>query len=150
MSTSIKTTTFKFTDCGKLYPEMSQEKVYVRGPEDIYSNFLFLFKQQIRERFITFSLNAANRVIGVDVITEGLLNSSLAHAREVYRSAIVSSAASIIVAHNHPSGNSEPSQEDLSMTKQLKDAGEIIGIPLNDHVIFTDDCYTSFAERGLI
>ena len=95
-------------------------------------------------------LSSANKVIGFEVITEGLLNSSLCHPREVFRGAIVATAASIILVHNHPSGNLEPSQEDIAITKQLIDAGRICGIPVHDHLIIADSTYTSMAERGLM
>lgn len=150
MKPYIRTISWKFRDCSTDYPEFPQQKIYIRNPEDIYRSFLFLFKQQVRERFVVFWLNSANRVTGFEVVTEGLLNSSLTHPREVFRGAIVSTSASIIIAHNHPSGNLEPSREDLSITKQIVDAGRLLGIPVHDHIIFTDDSYTSFAEKGLI
>ena len=83
-------------------------------------------------------------------MSEGLLNSSLTHPREVFRGAIVATAAAIIIAHNHPSESTEPSQEDISITKQIMEAGKIIGIPVHDHIIFAGDTYTSLAERGLL
>jgi len=89
-------------------------------------------------------------MIGFEIITEGILNSSLVHPREIFRGAIVATCASIIIAHNHPSGNPEPSSEDIQITKQVTEAGKIIGIPLHDHIIFTEEAFTSFAERGLI
>ena len=112
--------------------------------------FNFLFKDQVKERFIVFWLNSANRVTGFEIITEGILNSSLVHPREVFRGAIVATCASIIIAHNHPSGNPEPSTEDLQITKQIVETGKIIGIPVHDHIIFADNTYTSFAERALL
>ena len=150
MPSTIRTISWRFSDIALVYPELQQQKIYIRSPQDVYNNFLFLFKQQVKERFIAFWLNSANRVIGFEVITEGLLNSSLVHPREVFRGAIVATCASIIIAHNHPSGNTEPSAEDLSITKQIAEAGKIVGIPVHDHIIFTDDSYTSFAERSLI
>lgn len=150
MKTYIQSVTWKFSDCKATYPELPQQKIYIRTPEDIYRNFQFLFKDQVKERFLVFWLNSANRVTGFEVVTEGLLNSSLVHPREVFRGSIVASCASVIIAHNHPSGNPEPSREDLSITKQIAEAGKIIGIPVHDHIIFTDESYTSFAERGLI
>ena len=97
-----------------------------------------------------FWLNSAHKVLGFEIITEGILNSSLAHPREVFRGAIVATCAAIILAHNHPSGNSEPSTEDITITKQIVEAGKIIGIPVHDHIIFAGTRYISFAERGLI
>lgn len=92
-------------------------------------------------------LNSANRVVGFEVVSEGTLNSSLVHPREVFRGAIVETAASIIISHNHPSGNPQPSTEDLGITRQLQEASKVIGIPLHDHIIFTDETYYSFAEH---
>jgi len=109
-----------------------------------------LFDGEVRERFVVFWLNSANVVQGFEVISEGTLNSSVVAPREVFRSAIVSSCANIIVAHNHPSGNNEPSQEDIRLTKKLVDAGKIIDIQVFDHIIFAEDTYTSFVERRLI
>ena len=104
----------------------------------------------MKERFVVFWLSSANVVTGFEVISEGLLNSSLVHAREVYRGAIVSTCANIILAHNHPSGNPEPSQEDISITKKLVEAGKIIDISVFDHIIFSEDKYLSFVNRSLI
>ena len=104
----------------------------------------------MKERFAVFWLSSANVVTGFEVISEGLLNSSLVHPREVFRGAIVSTCANIILAHNHPSGNPEPSTEDISITKKLVEAGKIIEIAVFDHLIFADDAFTSFVSRGLI
>jgi len=87
-------------------------------------------------------------VIEKRTITVGLLNHSLVHPREVFADAITDRAAAIICVHNHPSGSLEPSQQDLAITKQLKDAGEILGIRLLDHVIVSRTGYISLRERG--
>lgn len=151
MKNTIQTITWKFRDAPSAYPELPIEsKVYVRSPADVYRHFRSLFENQVRERFVVLWLNSANRVMGFEIVTEGTLNSSLVHPREVFRGAIVATSASIIVAHNHPSGNPEPSQEDVSVTKQLTSAGKILGIPLHDHIIFANDTYTSLAERGIL
>lgn len=150
MSNSIKTISWKFSDCSKFYPELPQEKIYIHCPEDIYRTFLFLFKQQVKERFVVVWLNSCNKVSGFEIVTEGLLNSSLVHPREIFRGAIVTTCASIVIMHNRPSGNTEPSQEDIQITKQIVESGKIIAIPVQDHIIFGEDSYTSFAERGLI
>jgi DNA repair protein RadC len=97
-----------------------------------------------------FWLNSANKVVGYEVVSEDILNSSLTHPREVFRGAIVATAASVILAHNHPSDNIEPSQEDISITRQLVESGKILGIPVHDHIIFAGNSYTSLAERGLV
>jgi DNA repair protein RadC len=143
--------TWKFRETIELVPELDGKKrVIVQGPEDIIRNYASLFKDQVRERFIVFWLDSVNRILGFEVITEGILNASLAHPREVFRGAVVATAASIVLAHNHPSENSEPSQEDITITKQLVEAGKIIGIPVHDHIIVAGETYTSFAERRLI
>jgi DNA repair protein RadC len=87
-----------------------------------------LFDEQVKERFIVFWLNSANIVQGFEIISEGTLNSSVVHPREVFRGAIVATCANIIVAHNHPSGNSEASNEDIVLTKKLVEAGKIVDI----------------------
>lgn len=150
MRTQIQTVSWKFRECTSTYPELQQRKIYIKSPEDVFRYFQSLFKDQVKERFIVFWLNSANRVTGFEIVTEGLLNSSLVHPREVFRGAIVSTSASIIIAHNHPSGNPIPSNEDLTITKQIVEAGKIIGIPVHDHIIFAENTYTSFVEKGYI
>ena len=109
------------------------------------------------EWFITIALNRKNKPLGRFVITKGTANSSLVHPREVFRPAIIESASAIIVAHNHPSGDPEPSRADREITKSLGEAGRILGIDLLDHIIIgnkLDDPqhigYYSFQEAGLI
>lgn len=131
-------------------PEQFSRAQAVRAPEDIYSAFRFMFNGLLYERFVVFVMAANNKVITANTVTTGLLNASLTHPREVFRPAIICGAASIIVAHNHPSGNAEPSNEDIAVTRQIKEAGKILGIPLHDHIIFAGDSFTSMMERGLI
>jgi DNA repair protein RadC len=146
----IRTISWKFHDATILYPNLPKQNVIVRSPEDLFNNFHSLFNGHVKERFVIFFLSSSNSVNGFEIITEGTLNSSLVHPREVFRGAIVATCAAIILAHNHPSGNQEPSAEDVAITKQIIEAGKIIGIPVHDHIIFTDNNYTSFAERGLL
>jgi DNA repair protein RadC len=122
----------------------------IKSPGELFKDFNFLFKDLAVEQFVVFVMSSAKVVQCVDIISTGLLNASLVHPREVFRAAIVGCGASIIVAHNHPSGNLEPSQEDITITRQIVEAGKIINIPVEDHLIFTDTSYTSFAERGLL
>ena len=151
MKYAIRTVTWRFKESIELAREFTNiPSVVISSPADLFNKYQSLFKDQVHERFVVFWLNAGNKVLGFEIVTEGLLNSSLVHPREVFRGAIVATAASIIIAHNHPSGNPEPSQEDLSITKQIVESGKIIGIPVHDHVIFTDSSYTSLAERSLI
>ena len=147
----IRTVTWRFKESIELDQDLANKKsITIRSPSDVFENYQSLFKDQVRERFIVFWLNSANKVVGFEVVSEGLLNSSLTHPREVFRGAIVATAAAIIIAHNHPSESTEPSQEDISITKQIMEAGKIIGIPVHDHIIFAGDSYTSLAERGLL
>lgn len=93
-------------------------------------------------------LNTKNEIIKKEVIFKGSLNTSVAHPREIYKAAIKYSSARIIIAHNHPSGNPEPSEADFNFTKRMKEAGQIIGIELLDHFIIGDDSYISLKEYG--
>lgn len=110
-------------------------------------NYLTDFTQ---ENFLIASFDTRNRLIGVDHISKGTLTASLVHPREVFKSAIRRKAACIIVAHNHPSGDADPSDEDIKITKRLTEAGKIMGIELLDHLIITRNRYYSFKEKNLI
>lgn len=126
------------------------ERTVVRSPEDVLRLMLPRMRDLSQELFCVMVLDSKNGVRDVLEVSRGTLNASVVHPREVFKAAIDHRAASIIVVHNHPSGNPEPSREDLEITTQLADAGRIIGIPLHDHLIVAGDRYTSFAERGLL
>lgn len=134
----------------RLKETKSSEKIIISTPEDIVRNFSAKFRDLIQEEFWIFPLNANNKLLKPKQISKGILNSSLVHPRECFREAISQSAAAVIFLHNHPSGNPEPSAEDLAITRQLIEAGKIIGIAVHDHIILAGDKYTSFAERNLI
>ena len=102
-----------------------------------------------REMFVVAMLDTKNKVIGINTVSIGSLNSSIVHPREVLKPAILSNSAGIIISHNHPSGDPTPSREDLDITKRLVDACELIGIKLLDHIVIGDE-YLSFKEKGLI
>jgi DNA repair protein RadC len=126
------------------------DKPVIRSPEDAARLMIPVLREQTVEHFHVLILDAMNRLkVGVRV-TSGTLNASLVHPREVFKPAIDHRAASIIVVHNHPSGNPEPSREDIEITRQLVEAGKVVGIPLHDHIIVAGDRYTSLAERGLL
>jgi DNA repair protein RadC len=151
MKYCTRTITWRFAESREELPELfGKKEVVIRRPEDIASNYMGLFRDQVKERFIVFWLSASNKVMGFEIVTEGILNSSLVHPREVFRGAIVATCAAVIVAHNHPSGSTEPSPEDLNITRQIFESGRVIGIPVHDHIIFAGDSYTSFLERGLL
>lgn len=101
-----------------------------------------------REHFIGLYLNGAHELVAYSVLGTGLANSCPVHAREVYQPAILSGAVAVLVAHNHPSGTCTPSAEDRKVTRLLKEAGDIIGIKLLDHLVVSDSEHYSFAENG--
>jgi DNA repair protein RadC len=103
-----------------------------------------------KETFVVVLLNTANQILRESIVGEGSLNAVIIHPREVFRLAIAENAASIIVAHNHPSGNLEPSSEDIAITKQLVEAGRIVDIRVLDHLIIAGESFTSMAERHLM
>lgn len=118
-------------------------------PRDMYP-LLLHFADRKHEHFIVISLNGAHEVHAIREVSKGLINRTMVHSREVFADPITDRACAIIVAHNHPSGNLEPSQEDLDITQRLRQSGEILGIPVLDHLIFSDSGFFSFAEHGLI
>ena len=107
-----------------------------------------LFEGLDREQMAVAFLDAKHRVIGIGIVSIGSLTASIVHPREVFKPAIVSNAAAIIICHNHPSGVPEPSQEDVSLTSRLTQAGEILGIRLLDHVILGESTHYSFVDRS--
>ncbi|MBU2492394.1 MAG: DNA repair protein RadC [Bacteroidetes bacterium] len=150
MKCYIRTISWKFSDTSEQYPQLKDKKIKITSPNDLYEAFRFLFDGEVKERFVVFWLSSCNIVSGFEVISEGLLNSSLVHPREVFRGAIIATCANIILAHNHPSGNVDPSMEDIKITKKLVEAGKIIDISVFDHIIFCENQYTSFIERRLM
>ncbi|MFH2116289.1 MAG: DNA repair protein RadC [Spirochaetota bacterium] len=108
------------------------------------------FADRKQERFLCCTLNGAHDVLAVRIITLGLANRTIVHPREVFAEAVADRACAILVAHNHPSGRLEPSREDEDITERIRDAGELLGIPLLDHIIFSQDGYASMMEQGLL
>ena len=118
----------------------------ITQPKDILPIVRF-YADRKQEHFLSISLNGANEILATRVVTVGLIDSSLIHPREVFADPITDRAASVIVAHNHPSGSITPSRADCEVTQKLKQAGDILGIELCDHIIFTHNKYYSFAEN---
>lgn len=119
------------------------------SPKQVYETFRFLM-QETKENFVTLHLDGKNKVVCMDVVSIGSLNQSLVHPREVYKTACLSNAASIILIHQHPTGDPSPSQEDIAITRRLREAGELLGIKVLDHIIVGEGEYLSFVERGLM
>ena len=122
----------------------------VTSPKDIAEIFIPLLKDELKEKFIIICLNSANKIIKFETISIGSLNSSVVHPREIFKAAIENSSASIILLHNHPSGNPEPSNEDIVITRKLVESGKILDIPVFDHIIIAGVAYTSFVEKKII
>lgn len=127
-----------------------EERTTIRSPEDVFRVLQPRLRDLKKEVFYVLLLDSKNGLQREQEVTSGTLNASLVHPREVFKPAIDFLAASVIVVHNHPSGNPEPSGEDKEITKQLVEAGKILGIPLHDHIIIAGNGYTSLAERGLL
>jgi DNA repair protein RadC len=125
------------------------ERRRIRQPADVLP-LIRHYADREQELFLSLSLNGAHEVMGCRVVSMGLVNRALAHPREIYAEAITQRASSLIVAHNHPSGCLDPSDDDREVTRRLKAAGDLLGITLLDHLIFSDSSYWSFAERGLV
>lgn len=128
--------------------ELARNGRKIRGPRDVHRRLGPLLRDARQEEFWALYLDTQNRVLEERRLTVGLLNSSLVHPREVFAPALTHAAASLILVHNHPSGDPEPSPEDLEVTRQLVASGELLGIPVRDHVVLGDGRYTSLMERG--
>ncbi|HLD97454.1 MAG TPA: DNA repair protein RadC [Candidatus Nanoarchaeia archaeon] len=126
------------------------EKVIIKNAKDAFSYASGRLLSNDKEQFMVILLNSKNRIIKDEVVSVGTLNASLIHSREVFKSAIKESANAIIIAHNHPSGDPTPSEEDAIITNSLVDAGELLNIKLVDHVILGKNSYYSFAKEGRI
>jgi DNA repair protein RadC len=133
-------------------PARSRERTLVRSPSDVFGFMKGHTESEEAEVFWILALDTQNRVLfdSPIVITRGILNSSLVHPREVFRSAIVAGAAGIILVHNHPSGDPTPSADDRAVTQQLVATGKLLDLPVHDHVIIGHSAYVSFAEQGLL
>ena len=132
--------------------EFARRRIRPRGmkiafPPDVYPLIRHVSDRR-QEHFLCVSLNGANEVIAVRTVSVGLVNRALVHPREVFADPITDRASAVIVAHNHPSGNLSPSQDDFDVTHQLKEAGKTLGIKLLDHLIFNQTTYHSMLEKG--
>jgi DNA repair protein RadC len=122
----------------------------VKSPDDILNILKKELKGKKKEYFVLALLDTRNHLIATRTISMGSLDTSIVHPREVFLEAISNSAASVIFIHNHPSGNPEPSEEDIRLTKQLIEAGKLLDIDVLDHIIIGDDGYLSMKAKNLI
>ena len=121
----------------------------ITSPQDVAEIFIPILRDDNKEKFIVVCLNSANKIIKHEIISVGNLNSSVVHPREIFKVAIDNSSASIILIHNHPSGNPEPSNEDIRITKKIVETGKIMDIPVFDHLIIAGETYTSLVEKRI-
>jgi len=123
----------------------------IQCPNDIFNiaQNVIRASEYPEENLWLLTLDTKNNITGIFTVSTGSLNASIVHPREVFKRAVLQNAASIIICHNHPSGDATPSAEDISITKRLHEAGEILGIKLLDHIIIGDNKYTSLKERGV-
>jgi len=126
------------------------ERPLFKRSSDVAGHYLPLMRDLRKEVFKALLLSRANRFIKEVILSEGTLDASIVHPRDVFREALLEPAAGIILIHNHPSGNPSPSDEDLRITKQLVEAGRLLGIRVYDHIILAGESYRSLADEGLL
>lgn len=126
------------------------ERPYINTPDDVSAIMRPVVELLAEERMYALLLSTKNRVNAIQEVSVGTLNSSVVHPREIFKAAILSNAASLILVHNHPSGDPTPSPEDVALTKKLIEAGLLLNIPILDHVVMGDRRYASLKERGVI
>ncbi len=119
-------------------------------PAQVYDIMQRLYGDATCEHFVVFVLNSQHHITSIVPITTGILDASLVHPREIFQAAILGNAAGLILAHNHPSGNPEPSREDREVTRVMQEAGKLLGIPLVDHVVAGATGYRSLSEEGAL
>jgi len=122
----------------------------IKDPQSVVKAIRASIKDKAKEHFKLILLNARNKIIGISTVSIGSLNASIVHPREVFKDAIMHNAYSVVLAHNHPSGDTEPSEDDLMITKKLVESGKILGVEVTDHLIVTKNGYFSFKEKNLI
>ena len=133
----------------RLFKEKSEKEVYINSSEDAIKELAHI-KENKKENFVVLYLDARNKLIYKETVSIGSLNANLVHPREVFEPAVRYLAAQIVLAHNHPSGDPEPSEDDLVITKKLVESGKILGIEIFDHIIIVKDDFFSFKNKGII
>ncbi len=131
----------------RLADHTARNRTRIRGPEDVKELLMLEFKEYETEHFKALLLNTRNDVLKIHEVSRGGLDGTMAAPRDVFREAVRIGASAVIVAHNHPSGDPEPSGTDIALTRQLAEAGALLGIALHDHVVFGDGCIVSMKER---
>lgn len=120
------------------------------SPQQVFEHYHYSYRDRRKEYFLALLLDGKNRIIKEVQVSEGSLNQSIVHPREVFTLAVRESAAAIILVHNHPTGDPSPSREDLEVTRRLREAGDLMGIKVLDHIIIGDESFLSFVAEGLM
>ncbi|AKB36778.1 DNA repair protein RadC [Methanosarcina siciliae C2J] len=129
---------------------VEEPKRKICSPKDVYSLMYPRMREQKKEKFITLYLDTKNQILKEEVVSIGSLNASIVHPREVFKSALLESSASVIMVHNHPSGDPSPSREDIMVTEKLVEGGKLLGIDILDHIIIGDGRYVSLKDEGFV
>ena len=129
---------------------VEEPKRKICSPKDVYTLMYPKMREQKKEKFITLCLDTKNQILKEEVISTGSLNASIVHPREVFKSALMESSASVIMIHNHPSGDPSPSREDIMVTEKLVEGGKLLGIDVLDHIIIGDGRYVSLKDEGFV
>lgn len=140
--------TFELGRRQELEPELKDYDI--KNPQSIVKAIRSSIKDKAKEHFKLILLDSRNKIIGISTISIGTLNASLVHPREIFKEAIIHNSASVVLAHNHPSGDPEPSEEDIKITERLVESGKILGIEVIDHIVIGKTNFVSFKERGLL
>ena len=127
---------------------VSADRNIVKSPEDVHKIMQGYFGDLPNEHFVAVLLNTKNHVIAITPVSIGSLNASIVHPRELFQRAILCNCASVILAHNHPSGDPTPSSEDIELTRRLAEAGKLLDIAILDHIVVGENCFVSLKERG--
>jgi len=134
----------------KLEGFTDEPKRKIRSPADVYSLLYPKMREHKREKLVALLLDTKNNVTREETVSIGSLNANIVHPREVFKAALMESSASVIISHNHPSGDPTPSREDIAVTEKLVEGGKMLGIDVLDHVIIGDGRYVSLKDEGLV
>ena len=135
-------------ELAKRYNNFKREIKHIKSAKDVFDLFHERLKDEKQENFIVLMLNSKNYIIGEHLVSKGILDASIVHPREIFKPAIKNSCSKIILVHNHPSGDSKPSEEDEETTEKLIEAGALLGIKVLDHIIIGTDNYWSWKEKS--
>jgi DNA repair protein RadC len=149
MRLKILTPQYSTMTISENFPEYLRKSRRITSSNDVYLLFKHLMESP-REAFWVLHVDSKNKIICLDKVSQGSLNSAIVHPRELFSSAILSAAAGLIFVHQHPSGDPEPSREDIDLTTRLQEGAKLLGIRVLDSLVIGDGCYISLADRGLL